>query len=149
VYSCSMEDVRIEKAKQEDWPYIKEKLKNYILDPTDASWEKFFVAKIKDKTVGFGRIIDHGEYFELASVGVDYYHRKKGIGKKILFFIRDEAKRQDSKKPIYGVTPWPDFLKIAGFVEVEKGPEELEYKINNSECVLHPERTKILKLKEA
>ena len=82
-----MGEIKIERAKKEDWPYIQEKLKKYILDATDANWQQFFVAKNNDKTVAFGRIKDYGECFEIASLGVDYYHRGKGIGSKMILFL--------------------------------------------------------------
>lgn len=136
--------VEICRAKEEDMPYIKEKLQKYMLDATNISWPQFFVAKIDDKTVAFARIIDHGEYFEPASLGVDYYYRRKGIGTKMVKFLIEEAKRLDPKKPIYGVTHRPEFLKRIGFEEVHNCPEYLEYKKNNI-CKLDESKIKIMK----
>lgn len=109
-----MQDLKIQRAKEEDFPYIKEKLKNYLLDATNVNWQQFFVAKTNGRTVAFARIIDHGHYFELASLGVDYYYRRKGIGTKMLLFLIEEARRIDKDRPIYGVTHRPGFLKKAG-----------------------------------
>ena len=140
-----MSDVTIEKAREGDSPYIKEKLKNYILDAENASWQQFFVAKCEGRTVAFGRIIDHGDFFEVASVGVDYYYRKRGIGCKILGFLVEEAKRIDSRKPIYGVTHRPGFLGKVGFKEIDSGPPPLEYK-KHHKCILPPSKIKIMKI---
>jgi len=141
-----MEEIKIERAKKEDWPYIQEKLKKYILDGTDANWQQFFVAKNSDKTVAFGRIKDYKEYFEIASIGVDYYHRGKGIGIKLLLSLIGEAKRQNPEKPVYGISHKPDFLKKAGFEEVASAPEALEYK-KKTICKFDPANSRIMKLR--
>ena len=140
-----MSDVTIEKARKDDAPYIEEKLKKYILDSDNAAWQQFFVAKCDGKTVAFARIIDHVEFFEVASVGVDYYYRKRGIGCKMLAFLAEEAKRLDSHKPIYAVTHRPGFLGKVGFKEVDSGPAPLEYK-KHHKCILPPSKIKIMRL---
>ncbi len=122
-------EIFITKATEADAPYIAEKIKNYLLDSTNANWRQFFVAKRNNKTVAFGRTIDHGDFFEVASLGVDYYHRKQGTGLKMLLFLVEEAKRLNPQKAIYGVTHRPGFLKRAGFKEaLEQIPQPLEYK---------------------
>jgi len=141
-----MEEMKIERAKEKDWPYIQEKLKKYILDATDTNWQQFFVAKNSGKTVGFGRIKDHKEYFEIASLGVDYYNRGKGIGVKTLLFLAEEAKRQNPEKPIYAISHKPGFFKKAGFEEITNAPEALEYK-KKTICRLDPANSRIMKLK--
>ena len=140
-----MEEIKIDRVRETDKPYIKEKLKNYILDATNLEWERFSVARKADKPVAFGRIVDHGDFFEIASLGVDYYHREQGIGIKMLKCLIEEAKRLDPKKPIYGVTHRPGFLKKVGFIEVEIGPAPLEHK-KHHRCILHPSKIKIMKL---
>lgn len=138
--------IEICRAKKEDFGYIEEKLEKYILDATCIDWQQFFVLKNDGKTVAFARIIDRGEYFELASLGVDYYHRKKGFGTQLLEFLVEEAKRQNPQKPIYGVTHKPGFLKNAGFKEVYIYPRYLEYK-RNYICKLDASRIKIMRYK--
>ena len=140
-----MEKIQIDRVKETDKPYIKEKLKNYILDTTNLEWDRFFVARKADKPVAFARTIDHGEFFEFASLGVDYYHREQGIGVKMLKVLIKEAKRLDPKKPIYGVTHRPGFLEKVGFIEVETGPAPLEHK-KYHRCILPPSKIKIMKL---
>ncbi len=139
--------VNVQKAAQAEWPYISEKLQKYALDDTAVEWQQFFVIKKSEKTVAFARIIDHGDYFEAASLGVDYYHRKKKIGLFMLMFLVKEAKRMERKKPIYAVTHRPGFVEKAGFKEVDSVPTELEYKRQNK-CRLHASKIKILKYAE-
>ncbi len=147
-YELYMEEIKIERAKEKDWPYIQEKLKKYILDSADVNWKQFFVAKNSGKTVAFGRIKDHKEYFEIASLGVDYYHRGKGIGVKMLLFLTEEAKRQNPEKPIYSISHKPAFLKRGGFEEVVNAPKVLEHKKNRI-CKLDPANSRIMKLKSS
>ena len=142
-----MEQIIIQCAGEKDWPYIQEKLKNYLLDAEGAQWQKFFVAKYEGKTVAFGRVIDHGGYLEAASLGVDYYFRNKGIGSEMLLFLIAEAKRIDPEKDVYGVTHRPGFLIKAGFEEIPEGPEEMEYK-RHHKCKLDASKIKIMELKK-
>lgn len=138
-------DVKISKAKQEDFSYIQEKLGKYLLDSTNADWRDFFVARLKGKIVAFGRIIDHEEFHEIASLGVDYYQRKKSLGKKMLSFLIQEARRIDAGKPIYGVTHVPEFVASCGFIPIKEGyPEHLDYKRKHG-CHLEESKISIVK----
>ena len=142
-----MEEAKIQRADEKDWPYIQEKLGKYELDGEGADWKDFFVVKSGGKTVAFGRIIDRSDYFEIGSLGVDYYHREKGFGIKLLVFLIEEAKRLDPSKEIYGVTHRPGFVEKAGFKEITQGiPEELEYK-RQTKCK-KPSTIKIMKLQK-
>jgi len=140
-----MSDVTIKKAEESDWTYIREKLKKYALDSTDAEWHQFFVAKIENKTVGFTRIIERGDAVEIASLGVDYYKRGTGIGKALFKFIVKEAENKYPGKSIFGVTHRPGFLEPFGFKEVDRAPEAL---INKKyyHCLLDPSKIKIMRL---
>ena len=135
----------IERAKENDWAYIKEKLEKYALDKNNAKWEQFFVARLEKQVVGFGRIIDRNGDIELASLGVDYNYRKIGIGKAILKFLIKEAKRAYPARPVYGVTHRPGFLTPFGLKEVKKGPTAIEHK-KYHECILDSSKIKIMKL---
>jgi N-acetylglutamate synthase-like GNAT family acetyltransferase len=120
-------------------------LMKYALDSNNASYEQFFTAKLDEKIVGFGRIIDRHGVSELASLGVDYYHRKSGIGKALLKFLIEKAKQVYPNNPIYGVTHRPGFLAPFGFKEVEDAPESLKHKKHN-ECILDASKIKIMRL---
>ncbi|MFC1570667.1 GNAT family N-acetyltransferase [Candidatus Omnitrophota bacterium] len=137
-------DVIIERATENDQAYIDERIRKDLLDPEDATWDKFFVAKFNGKTVAFGRVIDHGGYLEIASLGVDYYHRKRGLGLRMLEFLLQAALDMDAGKDIYGVTHIPGFLNKVGFSEVSTGPTEMEHKRHNK-CKLDASKIKIMK----
>jgi N-acetylglutamate synthase-like GNAT family acetyltransferase len=139
-----MADLTIAKAKSKDFPYIKEKIKNYLLDGNDMHWRQFFVTRFKDKPVAFGRVIDHELFYEIASLGVDYYHRGKGIGKKMLTYLVREARKRDARKPIYGVTHVAKFVSACGFFRVKKDyPKYLDKK--RKSC--HLDQSKICVMK--
>ena len=140
-------DITIEHAKESDQAYIDERIKKDLLDSEGATWDKFFVAKHGTKTVAFGRIIDHGGYLEIASLGVDYYYRKRGIGLEMLRFLIKTALENVPPKEVYLVTHIPDFFKKVGFGEIPTGPRELEYKRLNK-CKLDASKIKIMKFQE-
>jgi N-acetylglutamate synthase-like GNAT family acetyltransferase len=141
-----MVEMEIGKAKKADFGYIEEKIKKYLLDGSNISWEQFFVARLKGKVVAFGRVIDHGEFFEVASLGVDYDHRKNGIGKEMLSYLVQQARQMDPQKAIYGVTHVPRFVASCGFKRVRKDscPQYLEYKRKHL-CVLDESKISIMK----
>jgi N-acetylglutamate synthase-like GNAT family acetyltransferase len=139
-------NIRIRSAQPSDWKSIEEMLRKYWLDAQDASWEKFFVAEGGGKVLGCGRIIDHTHYLEVASLGVNYYHRKKGIGTLILRFLIEEARKMSPDKGIYLVTHRPGFFRRVGFRPLtENIPEDLEYK-RQHKCRIGPDKIKIMKL---
>ena len=137
--------IEISRAQEQDMSFIKERLSMYLLDGTNIECSQFFIARKDGKKVAFARILDHDDYFELASLGVDYYHRSKGIGTKVTAFLIEEAKRLDQGKPIYGVTHRESFLKNLGFEEVSTCPEYLSYKKNH--ICKYPHKIKIMKFR--
>jgi len=136
--------IRIEKAREADFAYIREKINNYLLDGNDIDWKQFFVARLGDKAVAFGRILDHGGSFEIASLGVDYYQRKKGIGKEMLSFLLAEIRKMNSQKPVYGITHVAPFVSSCGFIKItENYPQYLDDK--RKQCHLDQSRISIMK----
>ena len=82
---------------------------------------------------------------EVASLGVDYYHRGKGIGKKMLSFLVQESRRKGDQKPVYGVTHIERFVTSCGFMPVEDNyPDYLDYK-RKCLCRLDESRISIVK----
>ena len=142
-----MDNIKIQKAEEKDWPYIQEKLQKYVLVGADAHWKQFYIVRCNDKTTAFTRIIKYDDFIELASMGVDYYYRKKGIGKTFLKFLIEEAMKLYPDTPIYGVTHRPGFLGPYGFKEISDtdAPEPLFHK-KLYKCRLKPSKIKIMKL---
>ena len=105
----------------------------------------FFVAKIDNKIIGFGRLIDRRNYVEIASLGVDFYYQGQGIGKKLLRFLIEQTKNLYPDKGIYGVTHRPGFLKPFGFEEIKNAPQDL-YNKKYHQCILNSSKIKIMRL---
>jgi len=142
-------EVQVTRAEEKDFGYIQEKIEKYALDGSKLDWRQFFVAKTGEKVVAFGRIIDFGDFFEIASLGVDYYHRKKGLGKVMLTFLIQEARKKEAQKPIYGVTHVPEFVASCGFVPTEDDyPDYLDHKRKHG-CRLHASKIKIVKWQDS
>ncbi len=135
--------IKIKRTTKNDIPYIEEKLEKYILDGDNIDWRTFFVAQLNGKTVAFARVVDHGEYFEIASLGVDYYHRKRGVGRMILLSLAEKAKKRDFRKPVYCVTHSPDFFEKSGFKETKDIPEKLKLK-KHKKCKFDPEGSRVM-----
>lgn len=140
-------NIEICKTRKKDIPYIEEKLQKYLLDAEGIDWQQFFVAKDNEKVIAFGRVIDHGDCFEIASLGVDYYHRKKGVGKKMFLFLLKEALRRKGTKPIYIVTHLPEYFGKFGFKDAPAYPDHMGYKRSNK-CRLDESKIKIMKYVE-
>ncbi len=138
--------MKIMLAGPDEWSYIKENLENYWLDDTDAKWEDFCVAKEGERTVAFCRIVEREGYLEIASLGVDYYRREKGIGSKLFRYMLDLIKERDPGREVYVVTDKPDFFRKFGLKETLDVPDELEDKRQNK-CRSDASKIKILKAK--
>jgi len=138
-----MNKIEIIRAVPEDMPYINEKIKNYLLDGANATYEQFFVGRENNKVVVFGRLFDRGDYFEPGTLGVDYYHRGQGLGVAMVEYLLAEARRRDPAKPIYTITHRFGFVEKCGFKEVKEYPEELEEK--RKKCHLDCSKIKVFK----
>lgn len=138
-------NIKITKAGPEDFPYIQEKIEKYWLDNTEISFDQFIVAKNEQgKTIGFIRCVDHGTFYEPATLGVDYYWRRKGIGSMLFEYIIGIMKKD---KPIYVLTHLPEFFKRYNFVCVDQYPPKIEQKINTV-CRLSKDKLSVLQYKK-
>lgn len=132
-------------AQEEDMAYIREKLKKYLLDATNIEQNQFLVAKSNNRVVAFGRSIDHETFFEIASLGVDYYQRKKGFGRIILRELVQKAQLSDGQKPIYVLTRVKEFMSRCGFVSVKESyPKHFNHK-RDYLCHLDASKIEILR----
>ena len=137
--------VEIARAKSEDLPYIKEKIEKYWLDGRGISVEQFFVARNKDcRLVGFIRYVEHPDFYEPATLGVDYYWRGKGIGTMLFGHIMSVIKRD---KPAYILTHIPEFFKKYNFEHTDNYPPEIEQKIKTA-CKLSKDKLFVMCCKE-
>lgn len=106
--------------------------------------EDFLIALSNDELVGFGRIRDRGNCYELCSLGVIEPERLKGVGKQLV-----QSLIKQSGEPLYLVCIIPEYFKPFGFVVVEDYPEAMLEKLNycTSELVV-PEKYVVMKYKK-
>jgi len=106
-------------------PFIREHLARFMLDDEDLDYRQFVVALEGREIVGFGRIIPHGEVFELGGVGVVESRRNRGVGTLIVEYLKSVFPSDD----VYIITDIPGYFEKLGFRKTETPPEELVRKI--------------------
>ncbi|MCX5781233.1 MAG: ribosomal protein S18-alanine N-acetyltransferase [Elusimicrobia bacterium] len=87
----------------------------------------FFVAEISEKIVGYGGFWKMGEEADIVNIAVHPDFRSKGLGKKILEFILESAKKDGIKKVFLEVrsqnTSAQSLYKSFGFKPVAVRPK--------------------------
>lgn len=128
-------------ASFEDFEKIKTLITKFELDNRELKQNQFLVAQYKKELVGFGRIRDRKDCFELCSLGVIENERLKGIGKQLV-----EVLIQQNPTNLYLVCIIPEFFKPMGFMVVEEYPDSMQEKLNycTSELVV-PEKYVVMK----
>ena len=103
--------------------------------------EDFLIALNNDELVGFGRIRNRENCYELCSLGVIEPERLKGVGKQLVQSLIKKA-----KQPLYLVCIIPEYFEPFGFVVVEQYPDAMQEKLNycTSELVV-PEKYVVMK----
>ena len=112
--------IRITKAIEQDFDFIKQHIKLFDLDNRDLQVQQFLVAKLQNDIVGFGRIRKHIGCDEFCSLGIIQASRHQGIAKTLTL-----ASVELSFQPIYLVCIIPEFFEPLGFTIVTKYPSEI------------------------
>ena len=92
-------------------PQILREAAAFDLDVQSPNYRQFSVVEHNQAIVGFGRIIRHAGFSELATVGVIKKEQGKGYGSAL---VKAMAVRVESE-PLYLVTVLPDYFKRLGF----------------------------------
>jgi len=124
LYSNSI-DVLVSPASERDMPVIEHLAKSFDLDCEDLLWKQFVVAKNNDAIIGFGRLRDYPDCAEVATVGVIYEERNKGIGTAIVNKLI-----QIGPKEIFVTCVIPSFFSRFGFETVKQYPSVLQKKVD-------------------
>jgi len=101
--------------------YISE----FELDNRDLKKTQFKIALRDDMLVGFGRIREHIDCFELCSLGVFTSFRRQGIGKTIVNKLLENFSEN-----VHLVCIIPDYFVPFGFRIVNKYPVSIQNKID-------------------
>jgi len=104
---------------------IRSLVKVFELDDRDLQKEQFTIAIHNHELLGFGRLREYTDCFELCSLGVVMPHRMQGIGKAIVTKLI-----QNSPKNIYLVCIIPEFFAPFGFQQVKEYPAIIQNKMN-------------------
>ena len=117
--------IRITKAIEPDFDFIKEHIRLFDLDNRDLLVQQFAIAKLNDEILGFARIRKHKTCNEFCSLGVVEAYRQQGIAKAL---ILDSVKQ--SYQPIYLCCIIPELFEPLGFKIVTSYPPEMLDKLN-------------------
>jgi len=118
------DDSAIRPATKKDLPLIRKTIARFTLDPERLEPEQFVIAMEGKARAGFARIKPYRNCFELGSVSVLEKYRKRGVGSRLVKFLK-------SKFPtpkVWLTTMSPDYFKRFGF-ETAKPPAELARKL--------------------
>jgi len=99
-------------------------INEFDLDNRGLQKEQFTVALHNNVLLGFGRLREHADCFELCSLGVVTPFRRQGIGKAIVNKLIE-----NSAKNIYLVCIIPDFFIPFGFQIIKEYPAAIQNKI--------------------
>ena len=99
-------------------------ISEFELDNRDLKKEQFIIADGDGELLGFGRLREHDDCFELCSLGVVTPYRRQGIGKAIVSRLIE-----NSSINIYLVCIIPDFFIPFGFQIVSEYPDSIQNKM--------------------
>ena len=122
--------VKLVKATLLDIPamqaMVKGEVKDGIIlerneDEVATNIRSYVLAKESDELVGYAALHIHSERLaEIRSLIVADGHRGKNIGKKIVQFSLDEAKKLHVSEEVLVLTYLPDFFQKMNFIEIAK-----------------------------
>jgi N-acetylglutamate synthase-like GNAT family acetyltransferase len=139
----STEPVHIRQALPADEKRIRLKISEFELDDAGFEIPQFLVAEKDERIVGIGRIREHAECSEAATLGVDNDKRLKGVGAKLFGAMVEKAKQQHA---LYLVCVIPEFFFPFGFEIVEDYPYPMKDKLMRCETQLAvPEKYVVMK----
>jgi N-acetylglutamate synthase-like GNAT family acetyltransferase len=118
--------VTLREARPEDLAVIEVVAAREELDNRRARAEEYVVAEADGVLIGFGRLLDHPEAWEIACLYVEPGRRRRRIGTRIVQALLD---RTSAEKPIYAVAGAPEFFTALGFVPTEDMPASIRAKL--------------------
>jgi amino-acid N-acetyltransferase len=122
--------VKLVKAKLNDIPAMQnlvvDDIKNGIIlarseDEVSTNIRSYVLAKVGDEVVGYGALHLHSmRLAEIRSLIVKEEYRGQDIGKQIVLFALNEAKKIGVKEDVLVLTYLSHFFLKLGFVEIPK-----------------------------
>lgn len=124
-------------------PDVIELLEEMGLDSEDLVPDEFVVATENDSIIACGRVLQHEDALELASIGVVESERGKGIGSEV---VRQLLGLYPGEQ-IYTVTDIPLFFQRFGLSVVTDYPESIAGKLQRCKEELQCENPVVLSIK--
>ena len=121
-----MSTLIIRQPNEAEFEEVKNHLKKFVLDSSEADKGQFKVLLYNDKLAAFGRLKQRNDGIELCSIGVVEEYRGKKLGETIVKDILATAKTD-----VYLVTVIPAFFSKLGFNETKEYPASLQNKREN------------------
>jgi amino-acid N-acetyltransferase len=122
--------VELVKAKLSDIPQmqklVSQDVKDGVIlerteDEVSSNIRSYVLAKDEDKVVGYGALHIHSPRLaEIRSLIVSANYRGENIGKNIVLFALDEAKKLGVQEDVLVLTYLPIFFMKLGFIEISK-----------------------------
>jgi N-acetylglutamate synthase-like GNAT family acetyltransferase len=117
--------VTLREGRESDLPVIEAVAQREQLDNREARPEEYLVAEENGVLIGFGRLLDHPDSWEVACMYVEPGRRRKRIGTRLVEAL---LSRTDAEKPVYAVAGAPEFFTALGFVPTRDTPPSIKAK---------------------
>jgi N-acetylglutamate synthase-like GNAT family acetyltransferase len=117
--------VTLRTGQESDLPVIEAVAQREQLDNREARPEEYLVAEEDGVLIGFGRLLDHPDSWEIACMYVEPGRRRKRVGTRLVEALLSHA---DVEKPIYAVAGAPEFFTALGFVPTKELPPSIKAK---------------------
>ncbi len=122
--------VKLVKAKLNDIPamqkLVEDDVKNGIIlqrseDEVSTNIRSYVLAKDKERVIGYAALHIHSmRLAEIRSLIVSSEYRGQNIGKNIVLFTLDEAKKIGVEEDVLVLTYLPKFFTKLGFIKIPK-----------------------------
>lgn len=120
-----MQNIIVTHATEEDFSFIKERIRVFELDNRDLHYQQFVVAKLGNNILGFVRAREYKNCHEICSLGVLPQYRKMGVSGKLVNTLIAKI-----TTPIFICSIIPKLFEKLGFEIVTVYPPEIIDKYN-------------------
>ncbi len=117
--------VTLRAGQESDLPVIEAVAQREQLDNREARPEEYVVAEADGVLIGFGRLLEHPDAWEIACMYVEPGKRRRRIGTQIVEAL---LALTDAERPVYAVAGVPDFFTALGFAPAEDMPASIKTK---------------------
>jgi N-acetylglutamate synthase-like GNAT family acetyltransferase len=122
----SVTTLRLRRAEDSDLPFIRESALDWKLDDSALELDQFLIAAGPDGvTLGFGRVLAHEGFSEIATLGVVPEARGSGLGRLLVEALIAGCGSDE----VWVVTDLPAWFMELGFRVMPKGPPDLQKKL--------------------